>query len=414
MGNNGKPILKAIDSVSKAKFVEVALRGYRYFYYKKLNNDSYQCWCGLCNTEKKYKKIEMNQIKKSRLCPNCYHDVILKTNKYPYENKILGRVNDIGYCISVVKEVGRKPKVNCRQVSYWTTGKRGAKHFYARGIYRTMSYYSEFSYNPNDNEFKLKHPNRYSCCSIEDMFWDINRIPEIKPYTKKEYLSRFKGELKSNQKKICIDNILNHYQMEAMRVFDLKSIKEIHKYNRYITEFSRDMEYHKTSKILNIYYLDYLSRNNIRFSDFADFMEQCEALDIKLWKPKDFKKAHEELSKEFDLKKNEVFDKRIHRRYLSLQRNILESKDYTIKPLASSKEIVDVSTELHNCMATCYLEKYAKGQTDLYAMFVDGVAVIGIEVLNNKIQQVRTKYNGTPNKAQRRIVDNWFEKVVLV
>lgn len=412
MGNNGKPILKPIDSESKAKFVDVALRDYRYFYYKKINNDTYKCWCSNCNTDMKFKKIEMNQIKKAHLCPNCYNDVIIKTNKHPFENKILGRINDAGYCVSVVKEVGNQPKVHCRQVAYWTTGKRGAKHFYARGIKRTMSYYIDFSYNPNDNEFKLKHTNVYYC-SIEDMFVDINKISEIKTYTKKEYLSSYEEELKSNQKKICIDNILNHYQIEAMRVFDLKTIKEIHKYNKWINENARDMQYHKTSKTLNIYYLDYLSRNNIRFSDFVDFMYQCDMLGIKLWKPKDFKKAHEELSKEFKFKKDEIYDKNIQERYLYLQRNILESKDYTIKPLSCSKEIVDVSKQLHNCMASCYLEKYAKGQTDLYAMFVNGVAVIGIEVLNNKLWQVRAKYNNDPTKKQNKIVKNWFEKVVL-
>lgn len=413
MGNNGKPILKPIDSESKELFTRVALREYQYFYYKKINNDSYQCWCSMCNTEKKYKKVEMNQIKKARLCPNCYHNVILKTNKHTYENKILGRVNDIGYCISVVKEVGKKTKVKCRQVAYWTTGKRGARQFYARGIQRTMFYYANFSYSPNAKEFKLKRTNRYAYTTLENMFWDINRIVKFKSCTKKEYLSRLNYELKSNQKKICIDNILNFHQIRTMFEFDLKSVKEIHKYSKWINKNARNMNYHKCSKVLNIYYLDYLSRNDINYSDFTDFVDQCDFLGIKVWKPKDFNKAHEELSKECEVKENEIYDKMVQKRYLSLRINTLENKDYVIKPLATSKEIVEVSNELHNCMASCYLEKYAKGQTDLYAMFVNGVAVIGIEVLNNKLQQVRTKYNGMPNKAQKRIVNNWFKNVVL-
>ena len=194
--------------------------------------------------------------------------------------------------------------------------------------------------------------------------------------------------VKSNQKKLMMDNLMSGRQMEYVMAFDLKSYDEVYRYRTYMRKNSPDIH-----KPLNVYYLDYLYRNKIRLRDFYDYVDQCRLLGRKLDKPKDFAERHWQMSEVVTQMKNREQEKQVKERYAKLLKNAYSDGDILITPFVDGKEIRECAKLLHNCIASVYLSRYAQNETDLYCLKSKGVIKVAIEVNHRKLKQARIDWN---------------------
>ncbi|MBR2578019.1 MAG: PcfJ domain-containing protein, partial [Erysipelotrichaceae bacterium] len=325
-------------------------------------------WCMTCNTEKKV-SIEMaRQIKKAKICPFCFNEVKIHKRNYVRENYALVRILNNGYYYRVSKMIGRKPKAYCKQVAYWTDD-----GFYARNIimsmyswvYRSDEQIDRWNDRKGRERWKKYRKRRTgSWNSLEMQFHPIEYIDTFFENTvsKKKWLQeQILPDFKSNQKKIIIDNLLNRTQMWAVAIFDLKSVRQIYKYNAWINE----QDWETGRERFNVYMLDYLYRNKISYSDYLDYIDQCRELNIKPGKPKDFYKTHSDLAKEIKIIHQAARDKQIQERAKELV--AYEKDGVVIRPLNSVEDVVDTGAVLHNCIKG-YIDSYADGHTDLYVL----------------------------------------------
>ena len=416
MGKSNKPILIDLTKEQKANIKNAFAESKLIF---KKTQKGYKIKCLYCNHQANIKSDIMKQIQASRLCPNCHEDIQLKKENYISDIADLLKVNqdgkEIGYYIRLIRQIGKKPKFEYKQVAYWKGNK-----FYCRNVLNSLSGWKYYSNKQIDKwyrskeerdrlkKFRLRKGSPYSYRTLENCFVDYRDIRNDTYMTKKEYYERYANcELKSNQRKIAEDNMLNYKQIFAMKVFNLKNYQEIYKHRRYISKYGAMID--PCDPELNIYFLDYLSRNDIHYHDFTDYMDDCIKLGLKVDKPKDFNKAHEMLANEIVIKDKSKCDKKIKSRFKELKRKSLSNEHYEIAPFNSVREIVEVGAKLHNCLST-YVEKYAKGKTDIYLIKKQDEVIGAIEIKNNKLIQARGKYNTNLEKEQNRFVNKWLKE----
>ena len=245
--------------------------------------------------------------------------------------------------------------------------------------------------------------------SLRNLFDDIKFYSKrnIETKTYKRWLDEKRFEtinFKSNQKKIIITHFLNENQILAIRNFDLKSYDDVSKYSAYINK----QMFLSDDKILNIYYLDYLKRNNINYRTFLDYCGFLEKLNLKLDKPKDFNKAHDEASRKVRLLQEKENSKKIQKVYKSLiNKSYLKGK-YQIRPIKSAEDLIESGKELHNCLGT-YISKYANRQCDLYVLIENEKLIGAIEVRHKKLIQALGKFNDDLKPYQNKIVKDWMK-----
>ena len=380
----------------------------------KKNKNYVRFYCASCQTEKNIDFKLAKQIKKAHICPNCFSEIKLHREDYVQEREGLVRKGDKGYYYMVKKKISKRPKVYIKQVAYWE-----GKKFYARNIARNMyawTFYTDWEvehwfHGEKYKDYRLRKSSPYSYYRLEDFFKDYQYFypgKEVKK-RKQDWLEDMQlPEFKSNQKKIVIDNLLNRNQMAAIAIFDLKSIDEVYKYNRYIG--NNFILYHYNDRVrLNIYYLDYLYRNKIRFTDFVDFLEQCKELKLKPYKPKDFQKEHEVLTAEVKVKNESKNNEKIKRVYKKLNKLSYDNGKVQIKPFESVREIVEIGCLLHNCLKT-YISDYANRRTDIFYIQEKDKVIGAIEVYKGELEQARASHNADLQPRYKRIVNTWYKE----
>ncbi len=375
--------------------------------YKKLKN-RYRIFCMNCQRYEYVSKDKFKQIQAAGICPMCLSSVKLTSIlehqliKYIIEYGGDGYTEDNGFRIVINFKFGCKPKI----FTEWVFRYDGTDA-YARKIFCNMGY--GFCYNEKLDWKKKVYANSY--------FWRFNTVDrEHRQMTKREFIYNalwqcgyrdedIDGLIKSNQKKIIIDNLLNGKQMEYIIAFDLKSYADVYKYRRYIKENSGvDIR-----RPLNIHYLDYLYRNNIKIRDFYDYMSQCRDLGFKLDKPTDFQHRHLVLSELLTQKRNKEADRKCAERYKELAERMYKSGKIRICAFKTGDEIRKCGKTLHNCIGS-YVDKYANGTTDLFYL-LDGKAVsVAIELNNGKVIQARADHNSKCPSNYMKHIRKWCKE----
>ena len=341
------------------------------------------------------------QIQASRICPMCYQEIVPTTildDAFVYY--IMDEKYD-GYRVFVDFKFGCKPKATITHVCRYI----GGNIVEARFIICNMGY--SFYFDPKRSEWKKRNAQgyMYRFCSLK----------QGKQYSgKKEFIytalfdrgyrsDEIDELIKSNQKKILQDNLMNGEQMEYVIAFDLKSYDQVYKYRTYIRKNEADIY-----KKLNIYYLDYLYRNKIRIRDFYDYMRDCEELGFKLDKPVDFQHRHLVVSDMVIQKRRESDEVAIKKRYVQLNRKSYVKGNVEILPFKDSDEIIKCGKKLHNCIGT-YLHRYATKATDLYYLKRSGRMVVAIEVSKKKLIQARADNNKDCPPEMMKHIRKWCE-----
>lgn len=366
-------------------------------------------WCMKCGTERKVSLETAKQVKKAKICPFCFNEGKIHKGEYTKINEALIRIVDEGYYYRVEKKAGTKPKVYCKQVAYWI-----GRDLYARNIYMSMYQWcfrsdetiDKWYENKNDRakrkEYRKRKTTGYN--TLDSQFFPLEEARRYLPtVTKKHWLERqYLPDFKSNQKKIIIDTVLNRTQMWAVAIFDLKSVKQIYKYNAWINE----QDWMDGKGRFNVYMLDYLYRNKIAYCDYLDYIDQCKELHIKPGKPRDFYKTHADLAKEIKIMHEKSRDEEIKERLKDF--TVYKKGQTVIRPLKDVEDIVDTGAVLHNCIGT-YVDIYAKGRTDLYVLEVRGEKKVAIEVKNKELKQARGDYNRKIEPKHSRIINEWMK-----
>ena len=369
------------------QLVNTALYLYGKLVYKKLKN-RYRIYCMKCGRYEYVSYEQFKQIQAAQVCPMCYEKVKLsRVPEHQFRYYIMDEDND-GFRVTVDYRFGCKPKANLTHVMY---DAMDGQNVYTRFIVPGMGGCSFCWWDDLDN-WKKRHAQGY--------FWRFYSLHEPEKISgKKEYIYRALWDVgmkndeadrkvKSNQKKIFMDNLMNGRQMEFVIAFDLKSYDEVYRYRAYMKNNSPN-----TDRILNVHYLDYLHRNRVKLRDFYDYWDQCNLLNYKLDKPKDFQNRHYHYGETIQQKKNKLNEEGIKRRYQELMEKAYGSGKISIKPFSSGKEIRECARQLHNCIASIYLPKYAMKETDLYYLAVGKKMAVAIEVRKGELLQARTNWN---------------------
>lgn len=347
--------------------------------YKKLKT-KYACYCSWCNDYKLYTKDEFKQIRASKYCPVCLRQVKTTTMQHLTSRDFITIRKDkhiYGYKVGMKWEFNKSIKTFISQCLYTT----GNEISYRKGCVRNM-------YSLGDS-YESEHWYKCDTSKYLGFFYDIkanNNYYYKNEKTKKQLYESYKlPDMKSNQEKLIKENLFNENQIYYILNFDLKTPKEVIKYNRYITDN------HYTfllDKPLNIYYLDYLSRNKINIKDYRDYMQDCITLDKKIGKPKNFNEEHKKLADIVTELMNKDKKGMIKRRYNKLSSHSYINKDVEIKPFKTVREIINAGNKLNNCIGT-YINDYAKGKTDLYYLAKSNKILACIEIKKGILEQAR-------------------------
>lgn len=375
-------------------------------YWKK--KKSIKCYCTQCFRRWKATENEFKQIKYAKICPQCFNEIykIKEGNQTYSDNVIIGKgVAIYGYWVDVkVNEYSNKAKFTYTYRNSVKDKRPNVRLLKVKGLCYQGLRLAHKEWGENVEWRKASHERVYENRSLrlQKQFSWIDR-------TKKQYLEMHGSNIvKSNQKKIAIDNLLNEAQIKAMILFNINDVKLLYKYRGYIDRSEWHMEeterYTPTTLI-------YLSKNKIRLSDYNDYANMCKELNRKLDRPKDFKLWHDRLNEMVEVKENEKLNKGIIKQFKKLAKYEKKINSIEVHTFKDYEEINEVAKTLHNCMARMYAEPYSKGKTELYYATKNGKIVIAIEVNKGRLIQVRANNNSDPSAYDKKIINKWFKEV---
>lgn len=126
--------------------------------------------------------------------------------------------------------------------------------------------------------------------------------------------------------------------------------------------------------------IEYLERQKERSSStreatahtWRDYLTQCETLgmdlrDESVCMPKDLTKAHEEMTRRVQYKKNMEYEEKIKRYAKTLTGYVYEWGGLQLRPFESVAEVIDEGTALSHCVGG-YVRQYAERNTILCAL----------------------------------------------
>ena len=234
---------------------------------------------------------------------------------------------------------------------------------------------------------------------------------------KGSFEERFKvsKELYPFMKKYDITN----KELDRLKILKQPNIQKV----RYLTNYSFDY-LEDITKYININkFIDYSKRiKNFDIHTYVDYLRFCEKLgfnmkDKKILYPRtgrELNKKHDELEKQYEIKKDELINNSIKKRYEELKAFTFEDNQFIIAPANTIDSLIDESKQQNNCVRT-YSEKYANGKCDIYFMRSikkPNKSLVTVEVKNNVVVQQRTKNNNDTTNNQKAFLEKWQIKVL--
>lgn len=372
--------------------------------FKKLKY-SYKFFCTECGEVWTGDKDEKNAMAKTHLCTKCFsHIKTSEQNKEVYTKDILEENEGYRYWYRIYDS---KVHLIKKEQVYKVEGNKQYRRNYH--IYYVMGKYS-FSITPDyepDNKWKITRSQNW-----EYAFYNYKMMIHRHQSKKRFLMTEFPLDMKSNQRYMVMNNHLNKEMMLAIKEFDIKDIKLCYRYSGWINKnFANMWETHNLG--LNETDLKYCVKNKIWLSDYCDYIRTCKECGIKNKHPKNFKEADAELNKLKEIKKAEIKQKEIGKKLLKRFKSLPSaiSKTLEIHPYKDCMELASDAENFHICIYRLYTDKYANGETDLYRCVEGDKLVACIEVKDNKIIQVRGKFNAVPEHEKQ--IEKMIKKSIL-
>lgn len=384
----------------KQAFAKCAMKThYSKIIYKEVET-GYQIYCPQCCNEDIVTKETFKQIRASHLCPFCFRDISATTSNTKHSGRQflsmeIGK-KTFGYVVNYNFELGKPFEVNMTQI-YFGCGPESYHRLVNIGYLGSC-----LTFDGGKKEWKMDDRAYYSAyygvtySQYERFLYDLDYVLNHwdNKTTKKQLLEKIgKDIVKSNQKKIAIDNLLGRHQILGMVVFDINDVDTLMKYNSYFRKNHTHLhDFIEHGITLNRFYLEYLAKNKINLGEYYTFLHNLDTLKFKWEKPKDFKHRYETVEKMVEAEKDKEIDKKIKRRFKKLPS--YSKKNVEIKPFETAYEIRKCGKELHNCIGG-YVSRYAEKTTDIYHLDLDGAIKVAIEINQSTLKQAYGNNNST-------------------
>lgn len=173
-------------------------------------------------------------------------------------------------------------------------------------------------------------------------------------------------------------------------------------------------------KHLNRKMLDYCISNYRKYGylglydDYLRFAEELgmDMKDNKVLFPNNINKAHDRLSKEFEVVHSKEQDEKILQMAEKHKKYIFSGCGFIIFPASSTEELIEESKALDHCVRT-YAERVAREETEI--MFVRAetepkIPLYTLELKDKKVVQFRAKNNKKPEAEAISFVKEWSKK----
>ncbi len=217
-------------------------------------------------------------------------------------------------------------------------------------------------------------------------------------------------------------NNITYLQLKLLRLLQEKDIKKIKYLQHFVSYGDSISDLQEISKYISLdRFIKYakMHRGKVKTYIYKDYLRFAKALGFDLKNnryafPKDLKKEHDILEKQYEIKSKELINKAIVNRAKKLKQNIYQDKKFIIFPAPKLDALIDESSQQHNCVRT-YAEKYAEGMCDIY--FMRDIknkekSLVTVEVVGNEVIQSRTKYNDNTNKIQDKFLHSWEQEIL--
>lgn len=402
--------------------------------YMKPYFSKYKCYCTQCSQTLVVTKDVLKEIRNSHICPMCWRKINRVTDKLEQMSNWISIKDDKehglrnGYRITFTRKFNEAHNIRTKLVAKFygayisEDGNSGQDPIYSilKDIHIGM--YGNNIVMDWEKTGKWKKPTE-SWRVFECMYGYGHPFIRNKNSfaNKKDYLFSILGNmtLKSTQISIAKKHILSEIQLQRMVMFNLNDYDSVRKSN-YKMKFPwySPEEYNNViikkcvNENLNKYDQEYLITNNIRVSDYIDYLESCKKLGIKNKHPKDFSSEDEKIQdiirEQKEKEKNEKAAKALSRFVNSLPN--YKSKKYAITPVKTIEELKSNAKYMHNCIFG-YLEKYSKRECLLYIVRDSNKKIVAnVELNGNEIIQIRARYNNNPSKDIDKAVRDMVKK----
>ena len=363
--------------------------------YKKIDGQ-YKTYCPHCQKYTTLSPAEFKKVRKEKKCPLCGYEFDNTTHTHLHKTYYDGVYlvedgEEVGYHINSSWTFGEDVKLTrIDKYSFKRNGKTYVKQgYYIAGMYYNYKIGCDTS-KVADKWHETRSPNFYNCSFDYYTQWTYDYGTRK---DKAKFLADMYGITKSNQVKIVQENNLNLQLATGIGVFDINSIDEFKKYEKYLRENQTHLEDFVKSNIkLNTHYLDYLMKNNIDLGMYYVFLSDLKQLGFKYEKPTDFVHRLDVVGKMATDSKDKEINHKVMDRYISLPK--YENGNVKIKPFATAHEIRTCGKVLHCCIGG-YVQNYATKKTDIYHLDLDGAIKIAIEIKNGRLYQARADHNAS-------------------
>ena len=366
--------------------------------YKKITKGQYELYCPYCQTYHRITSVELKTIQITKECPTCHQKFSRTTREDYYEAHDYVYIDGYGYIFEAKWKFGEPITLIKHEQIAAFFDKTWIKCGYFLGNFARGIYFSEDQYSSLYRESHSPNwlPNFYKYHDCEWVYLYGSKK------AKKQMLERFATYIeKSDQKKILADNTVPFRNIPFFKLFDLHSYEDYKRNEQWMFKNQYEAKENMNKYQFNVFYLDYLVRNNISLSRYLSYAEKMKTLNLKLDKPSNYTVREEIVENMYDLLMNKELTEKIAKRYNSLPN--YETEHITIKPFKTKAEMVRCGRELSNCIGRNYVESYAKGNTDVYHLDEDGKMTIAIEILNKALWQARSYDNG---KCPKKYLDH--------
>lgn len=217
-------------------------------------------------------------------------------------------------------------------------------------------------------------------------------------------------------------NNITYLQLKLLRVLkekDIKKIKYLQHFVGYgdsISDLEEISNYISLNRFIKYAKMHHGKVKTYLYKDYLRFAKKL-GLDLKNNRyvfPKNLKKAHDELEKQYEIQSEALIQKAIKRRGKELSMYKYQNNKFIILPAPNLKALQDESKQQNNCVRT-YAERYAKGECDIY--FMRDIkrpkeSLVTVEVKDNRVVQSRIKYNNSPDEKQLEFLQDWEQNVL--
>lgn len=261
------------------------------------------------------------------------------------------------------------------------------------------------------------------------------RNPKLELLVKAGYSSMLTGLRYLNLNAKSLDKILKvkPNQVEFLKGKGIDTLLAVRKLNTTDEEYIRRyLQIKHSQDVRNVLkyshskqFIDYIYENCQHFRNYIirDYYNTCDLMGVPMNEkrylmPEDIEKAHDEITAQYEIVRQEAFKDKMEIQYKSLSKFNFTEKDLLIRPCESPTELINESKVLCHCVKT-YAESYANGRTGIF--FIRKAAepetpYVTLEMRNNRVIQVRGYKNNAVQPLEetvKQFVSDWSQQFKL-